>query len=86
MTVGSPAASPSMSRPKNGSPVRPIWSRGSRESVLAIITYARPVSGPALTVSGTTTSNRVSDGSCDAAGRAIAVDETARTPTTTSRT
>jgi hypothetical protein len=41
-----------MSRPKNGTPVRPIWKRGSVSFVFDSITNARPVIGSACAVPG----------------------------------
>ena len=52
MTAGWPAGNASMSRPKNGTPVRPICRRGSGSPLRAIITKTRPVMGPAFAEAG----------------------------------
>src|SRR5580698_5708538 len=65
-----PAPSFSTSRPKNGTPSRPMSSLGSRsgalgagvlgEVICAIITYTRPVIPPGMALTGLEISKRVS--------------------------
>ena len=58
ITIETPGACPSTSRPKNGTPVRPTWRRGSRSAVWDSMTKTRPVIAPGCVARGIETSNR----------------------------